>query len=101
MDRLARFRFSSCLNDFLSPEKKKETISYAFDGTPSIKDAIEAIGVPHTEVDAILVNERAVNFSYGLQDGDEVAVFPLTNISARQPNSLTPVPTYPLAFIAD
>jgi uncharacterized protein with PIN domain len=101
MDRLAHFRFSNSLNDFLSPKKKNESIRYAFDGTPSIKDAIEAIGIPHPEVDVILVHETPVDFCYRLQNGDEVTVFPLTQISERKANSLTPVPAFPLAFIAD
>jgi uncharacterized protein with PIN domain len=101
MNHLARFRFSNSLNDFLSCQKKNEPVNYVFDGTPSIKDAIEAIGIPHTEVDVILVNQTPVDFCYGLQNGDEVGVFPLTNISTRTADSLTPVPAYPLAFIAD
>jgi uncharacterized protein with PIN domain len=101
MDHVAHFRFSYSLNDFLSGQKKNKPIVYAFNGTPSVKDAIEAIGIPHTEVDVILVNETPVDFSYGLQDGDKVSVYPLASISARTPNSLTPVPHYPLRFIAD
>jgi uncharacterized protein len=49
---------------------------YTFDGHPGIKDPIEAVGVPHTEVDLIVVNGRSVGFDYRLQDGDRVAVYP-------------------------
>ena len=37
---------------------------------------IEALGVPHTEVDIILVNDGPVDFGYLVQDGDSVSVYP-------------------------
>ena len=50
---LANFRFYEELNDFLLPEQRKQTIAYRFRGQPAIKDPIEALGVPHSEVDLI------------------------------------------------
>ncbi len=73
----AYFRFYEELNDFLPAEKKKEEFSYEFSISPSVKDAIEAIGVPHVEVDLILVNGASVDFSYILKDGDRVSVYPV------------------------
>jgi uncharacterized protein with PIN domain len=72
----ATFHFHDVLNDFLPAESADRASSYRFDGRPAIKDAIEAIGVPHTEVAVMLVNGCGVNFSYGLCDGDEVHVYP-------------------------
>ena len=37
---------------------------------------IEALGVPHTEVELILVNGESVGFDRLLRDGDRVAVYP-------------------------
>ena len=37
---------------------------------------IEALGVPHTEVELILVNGVSVDFDYRLRHGDRVAVYP-------------------------
>lgn len=51
-------------------------MTYSFDVSGSIKDAIEAIGVPHTEVDLILVNGEPVEFGYLVKNGDRVSVFP-------------------------
>jgi uncharacterized protein len=73
----AQFRFYEELNDFLPPEKRKMLFDYTFNGNPSIKDAIEANGVPHTEVDLILVNGTSVDFSYHLAQGDRVSVYPV------------------------
>jgi uncharacterized protein with PIN domain len=74
---LACFRFYEELNDFLPLEKKKEFFPYFFNGNPSVKDAIEALGVPHVEIDLILVNSLPVDFSYKLKNGDIVSVYPV------------------------
>lgn len=72
----AQFRFYGELNDFL-PERKKQTdIIYHFKGKPSIKDAIEAQGIPHPEVGLININQEPVDFSYHLKDQDMVSVYP-------------------------
>jgi len=71
----AEFRFYEELNDVLPAERRKRSFAYAFHGTPAVKDAIEAIGVPHTEVDLILVNGVSVGFDYRLQAGDRVSVY--------------------------
>lgn len=72
----AQFYFHSTLNDFLSKVRKHTTIAYTFNHSPAVKDAIEAIGIPHTEVEVILVNNRPVQFYYSLQPGDYIEVYP-------------------------
>lgn len=76
-DNTAEFRFYEELNDFLSLEKRKTPFAYPFKGTPSVKDAIEAIGVPHTEIDLVVVNGVSVGWEYRLTDGDRVGVYPV------------------------
>lgn len=73
----AQFRFYEELNDFLPQHRKKVPFQYEFMGRPSVKDAIEALGVPHTEIDLILVNGTSVDFSHKLSDGDNVSVYPV------------------------
>ena len=72
----ASIRFYAQLNDFLPRERRVRPITCRFDVGGSVKDTIEAMGVPHTEVDFILVNGEPVDFAYRLQDGDRVSVFP-------------------------
>ena len=72
----AQFRFFGQLNDFLPSERRKIIFSHSVKGNPSIKDTLEALGVPHTEIDYILINGRAADFSYQLQEGDKVFVYP-------------------------
>jgi uncharacterized protein with PIN domain len=76
-DKVAEFRFYAELNDFFSAEQQQKTMPYRFSGHPGIKDPIEAFGVPHTEVELIIVNGQSVRFDYQLQAGDRVAVYPV------------------------
>jgi uncharacterized protein with PIN domain len=73
----AQFRFYAELNDFLAGGKRQRPFVYSFTGKPSVKDAIEAIGVPHPEVDLIVVNGRSVGFDHHVSDGDRVSVYPV------------------------
>jgi len=77
LHKKANFRFYAELNDFFPELIDRREILYRFYRRPSIKDAIEAQGVPHTEVDLILANGRSVGFDYALQDDDRVAVYPV------------------------
>ncbi len=70
------FRFYAELNDFL-PSQRGRDVVYRFARRASVKDAIEALGVPHTEVDLILVNGVSVDFAYRIQPGDRISVYPI------------------------
>lgn len=75
----ASFRFYAELNDFLSPRRKEEVVKVSFQGRQSVKHLIESLHVPHTEVGEMRVNGEAVDFSYLVQDGDQVQVYPAPN----------------------
>lgn len=74
MSKVALFHFYGSLKDFI----KKEDVNYAFTGTPTVKDAIEAIGVPHPEVKCIVVNGGPVDFSHKLQENEKIDVLSQT-----------------------
>ena len=78
-------RFYEELNDFLPPARRKVCFTHEFQRRASIKDMIEAVGVPHTEIDLILVNGQSVDFSYIVQDGDHISVYPLFEAFDIQP----------------
>jgi uncharacterized protein with PIN domain len=69
-------RFYAELNDFLPPGQRQRTLVHGFSERVSVKDAVEAHGVPHVEIDLLLVNGIAVPFTYLLADGDRVAAYP-------------------------
>lgn len=73
----AWFRFYEELNDFLPDIKRNTPFAYSFNGNPAVKDAIEAIGVPHVEVDMIIVNGNPVDFSYKIRNDDHISVYPV------------------------
>jgi uncharacterized protein with PIN domain len=81
-----KFKFHGSLNDFLLPRNRDSWNTYTFTGSPSIKDAIEAIGIPHVEVCRILINEKEADFTHALHGHAMVEVFPYTQISAAPLN---------------
>ena len=102
MPKKAHFRFYEELNDFLPADKRKIRFPYEFQGKPSVKDAIEAIGVPHTEVDLILANSVSVSFSYHLSDNDTISVYPVfESLDITPLTHLREKPLRNLKFILD
>jgi hypothetical protein len=98
----ACFRFYAELNDFLLPARKQVAFPHSFQGNPSIKDTIEALGVPHTEVELILVNGVSVDFGYQLQHGDQVSVYPVfESIDITPKVRLRPEPLRVVRFVLD
>jgi len=75
--RSAEFRFYEELNDFLPAERRKVGFMQSFCGTPAVRDVIQAIGVPHSAVDLLLVDGRSVDFDHRLRGGEHVAVYPV------------------------
>jgi uncharacterized protein len=72
----ATFRFYEELNDFLAPERRRREFTSPCARAASAKHMIEALGVPHTEVELVLVNGESVSFDHLLCDGDRVSVYP-------------------------
>ena len=69
-------RFYASLNYFLSTDRQQTNFNHSFTGKVSVKDLIESVGVPHTEVGLILVNNEAVDFTYHVRDKDHISVYP-------------------------
>ncbi|MDC7219467.1 MAG: Mut7-C RNAse domain-containing protein [Spirochaetales bacterium] len=102
-------RFYEELNFFLPPEKRKTAYSRRLSPGQTVKDMIESEGVPHVEVDLILVNGESVGFDYRLLPGDRISVYPvferldisgvtrLQNRPLRQPRFVLDVHLHKLA----
>lgn len=100
--RTSYFRFYEELNDFLPKQFKKEIFPFTFCGTPSVKNIIETIGVPHPEVDLILVNGDSVGFEYLLSGDEQVSVYPVFESFDITPViKLRPKPLRKIRFIVD
>lgn len=95
-------RFYAGLNDFLVPWRKGHATSYSFTVSGSVKDMVEALGVPHTEIDLILVNGEPVDWSYHLCDKNRISVYPpFESIDVAPLKHLTPQLLRPDHFVLD
>ncbi|TDO01496.1 MULTISPECIES: Mut7-C RNAse domain-containing protein [Halomonas] len=96
----ADIRFHDRLNDFLPPASCGERFSCEVSRRAAIKDVIESLGVPHTEVDVILVDGVSVGFEHILSGGERVAVYPWTT-APQVAHHLRPHPPACPRFLAD
>jgi uncharacterized protein with PIN domain/sulfur carrier protein ThiS len=70
-------RFYEELNDFLPKERKKKPFRVRFHDGDTVKAVIESLGVPHTEVDLVLVDGRSVPFDKQVAEGNRITVYPV------------------------
>ena len=75
---------------------------HSFQGTPAVRDVIQAIGVPHIAVDLVLVDGRSVDFAHRLRGGERVAVYPVfERLDITPVQHLRPRPLRRTRFILD
>jgi uncharacterized protein with PIN domain len=95
-------RFYAELNDFLPLNQRQVAFKHNFLGHPTIKDLIESLGVPHTEVDLILVDGESVGFSRQMQDGESASVYPVfRKIDIATLTYVRPEPLPEFRFVLD
>lgn len=95
-------RFYAELCDLLAPRHRSGRISHLCLATQSVKDLVEAYGVPHTEIDVILVDGRSVDFGYRPQPGDRISVYPVFESFDVGPLvRLRPAPLRETRFVLD
>ena len=73
----ATIRCYAELNDFLPCDRRQVAFEHEWDGRVSVKDLLESLGVPHGEVDLLLVNGESSGFDRLVADGDRVAAYPV------------------------
>jgi uncharacterized protein with PIN domain len=99
---VARFHFHAELNDFLPKRKQGLEISVSFESHETVKHLVEALGVPHTEVNVIIVDGMSVDFSAHLNDGNLVEVYPRLPVNNCSPIfQLQPYYMGPPRFVLD
>ena len=99
----AEIRFYAELKDFLPRHHRTSGIvTHEFVVAGSVKDAIEGYGVPHTEVDLVVVNGESVGFEYRVEPGDRVGVYPMFETFDISPVvRLRPEPLRDVRFVVD
>jgi uncharacterized protein with PIN domain len=90
------------LNDFLGPESRGVTARRPFRPHQTVKDVLEALGIPHTEVDLILVNGNVEDFAHRPTSGDRIAAYPMfETLDVGSTARLRPVPLRDPRFVID
>lgn len=89
----AQFRFHRELSRFLPRAARGTPFRYACARAATLKNAIEALGVPHTEAAEVQVNGERATLDRIVREGDLIEVFPWTARDAPEPP--------PAGFLAD
>jgi hypothetical protein len=99
---LSNFTFHGDLKEFLRSDNTAGRLEYPVDRRASVKDAVEALGPPHTEIGRIAVDGADVDFSHLLKPGEDVHVHPVTPpMDVTKPTLLRPDPLPELRFAVD
>ena len=95
----ATFRFHGELNAFLARAQRECAFAHAFARDATVKHAVEALGVPHTEIGRLCVNGAPAALDRPLGDGDRVDIHP----ERARPATESPVQQQPerWRFVAD
>src|SRR3954463_2824366 len=97
-----RLNLHGDLDFFLRSEARGRSIERSLSEKTSVKDAIESCGVPHPEVDLILVDGRSVDFAHVLRGGERVSVYPMfESLDITPLLRLRPRPLRDPRFVAD
>lgn len=95
-------RFYGELNDFLPQDMRQQPVQHILAGRPAVKDVIESLGVPHPEVDLLLINGCSACFSERLYGGERVAVYPVFKaIDVSAATRVRPDPLAEIRFVLD
>jgi uncharacterized protein with PIN domain/sulfur carrier protein ThiS len=74
---IAIFRFYEELNEFLPTDQRKCDLELEFEAPTPVRHLIETLGIPHTEVEVILLNGVSVDLEQRVKEGDRVSVYPM------------------------
>lgn len=64
------------LNDFLLPTRRHVAFPVVLEVATSVKDLIEAVGVPHPEIGLVVIDGEPVKFTHRVRGGERVSVYP-------------------------
>lgn len=88
----AAFRFHGKLVRFLAPERRSGVFSHGCARAATVKNAIESLGVPHTETGRLVVNGQPATLDRIVRENDVIEIFA---------HEAGPAGDDPLRFLAD
>lgn len=101
-DGYVELRAYAELNDFLPPDLRGTTVRRPLQPHQTVKDVVEAAGIPHTEIDLILENGESVGFAHRPTAGSRLAVYPVFETLDIAPMTrLRPEPLRDPRFVVD
>jgi uncharacterized protein with PIN domain len=81
---------------------KGEEIQYRLQRRASIKDIVESLGIPHTEIGAVRVGNRTTDFGFIPEPGQRIQVSEITPpCDVTRPSKLRPAPLPTVRFMVD
>jgi len=90
------------LNDFLPRSSRQRDFKYSMQGGSNLKHLIESAGIPHTEIEVILVNGESVGLAHAVESGDRIALYPVfESIDVSPLVKLRPEPMRRTRFVLD
>jgi len=92
-------RFYGSLNKLI-PKNKEQWLTCPLRDSRSVKDVVESLGIPHTEIGRVLVDGGGVSSSRNLLPGEKVEIFPAFIDVEEVIQGITP-PSMPCKFILD
>lgn len=95
-----RLNLHGDLDFFVRSGARGRRIERSLSEKTSVKDVIEACGVPHPEIDLILVNGQPVDFHYGITNAADIEIYPVGPQSTQFKEKRLQLATN-AAFVAD
>lgn len=100
--RQATIRFYGDLRDLAWQLDRAGETQVPVEVRRSVKDAIESCGVPHTEVDLVLVNGESVGFGHPIGEHDRVSAYPpFQTLAVDRVSKVRPPPPPEPRFVLD
>ncbi|MDH5389380.1 MAG: Mut7-C ubiquitin/RNAse domain-containing protein [Gammaproteobacteria bacterium] len=91
MSKKISLHFHGEFDKLLPPDQRNVDFNHELKETRSVKDLIESIGVPHTEIDIIIVNDESVNFEYLVKPNDRIQLYPTSRQTKAELINISPL----------
>jgi uncharacterized protein len=90
------------LADFVPAARRTGALAVSLRGRVAVKDVLESAGVPHPEIDVVLVDGEAVGFDRVVAGGERIAAFPrFRSLDLGETRRAGPAEAPPARFVLD
>lgn len=75
--KFVSIRLYAELNDFLHNQRAHAAFRFFYSGRTTLREVLNGLRIPLSEVDLILVNGQSQDFQYRLQQQDRISIYPV------------------------